>query len=61
MRFHAHLASRFGNRISAWLRRWRPLLPIFGAEMIVMIGFGALLPVLPLYIEEHGIDASGSA
>jgi len=24
-----------------------------------MIGFGALLPVLPLYVEEHGIDPSG--
>jgi MFS family permease len=47
------------NRISAWLRRWRPLLPLFGAELIVLIGFGALLPVLPLYIEEHGIDATG--
>ncbi len=47
------------NRISAWLRRWRPLLPIFAVQMIVTIGFGALLPVLPLYIEEQGIDPSG--
>ncbi len=46
-------------RVSAWLRRWRPLLPLFGAELIVLIGFGALLPVLPLYIEEHGIDPTG--
>jgi len=47
------------SRISAWLRRWRPLLPLFAVEMIVTIGFGALLPVLPLYVEAHGIDASG--
>jgi len=46
-------------RISAWLRRWRPLLPVFTVQMIVTVGFGALLPVLPLYIQEFGIDASG--
>ena len=46
-------------RISAWLRRWRPLLPVFAVQMIVTVGFGALLPVLPLYIQEYGIDASG--
>ena len=48
-----------GDRISAWLRRWRPLLPVFTVQMIVTVGFGALLPVLPLYIQEYGIDASG--
>ncbi len=47
------------HRISAWFTRWHPLLPIFAVQMIVTIGFGALLPVLPLYIEEHGIDPSG--
>ena len=46
-------------RISAWLRRWRPLLPVFAVQMIVTVGFGALLPVLPLYIQEYGIDPSG--
>ena len=54
------LVSASRARISAWLRRWRPLLPLFGAELIVLVGFGALLPVLPLYIEEHGIDPSGA-
>ena len=29
-------------RASAWLRRWHQLLPVFGAEFIVLIGFGAL-------------------
>ncbi|MEX1296996.1 MAG: MFS transporter [Candidatus Limnocylindrales bacterium] len=47
------------GRISAWLTRWRPLLPVFAVQMIVTIGFGALLPVLPLYIQEYGIDPSG--
>jgi DHA1 family multidrug resistance protein-like MFS transporter len=46
-------------RISSWLRRWRPLLPLLGAEMIVMIGFGALLPVLPLFVQEQGVDTAG--
>ena len=47
------------DRISAWLKRWHALLPVFAVQMIVTIGFGALLPVLPLYIQEHGIDPSG--
>jgi MFS family permease len=50
--------SGFGARVGRWLRRWRPLLPLLGAELIVMIGFGALLPVLPLYVQEQGIDAA---
>ena len=47
------------DRLSAWLRRWQPLLPLFSVQMIVTIGFGALLPVLPLYVQEHDIDATG--
>ncbi len=43
-------------RLDAWLLRWRPILPILLAEMILWIGFGALLPVLPLYMVERGID-----
>jgi len=39
-----------------WIRRWRPLLPILVAEFIILLGFGALLPVLPMYVVEHGID-----
>lgn len=42
--------------MEAWIRRWRPLLPVFGAEFIVLIGFGALMPVLTLFIEDQGID-----
>jgi MFS family permease len=49
---------RRSARISAWLQRWGPLLPVFSAQLIVMIGFGALLPVLPLFAQEHGIDAA---
>ena len=46
------------GRVRAWARRWGPLLPVLGAELIIMIGFGALLPVLPLFVQEQGIDAA---
>lgn len=46
------------RRVRAWLDRWRLLLPIFVAEFVAMVGFGALLPVMPLYIVEQGIDAA---
>ena len=45
-------------RISAWLRHWGPLLPILVATFIVMLGFGAVIPVLPLFVQSQGIDAS---
>jgi MFS family permease len=41
---------------SAWLARWRPILPLLGAELAVWLGFGALLPVMPLYFRGHGVD-----
>ena len=34
------------------------MLPLLLAEFTVMLGFGALLPVLPLYVQEQGIDAT---
>ena len=46
------------DRISAWSFRWRPLLPLFIAQLIVLIGFGALLPVMPLFVQEQGISAA---
>jgi DHA1 family multidrug resistance protein-like MFS transporter len=45
-------------RISAWLRHWGPLLPLLGATFIVMLGFGAVIPVLPLFVQSQGIDAT---
>lgn len=50
------MPARFAARAHAWLGRWRPVLPVLVAEFIVVIGFGALLPVLPLYVVEQGID-----
>ena len=32
------------------------MLPVLIAEFIILLGFGALLPVLPMYVVEHGID-----
>ncbi len=43
-------------RISEWADRWRPILPLFAAEFILWLGFGALLPMLPLYFTEQGVD-----
>jgi predicted MFS family arabinose efflux permease len=39
-----------------WLGRWSPILPILVAEFVVWIGFGALLPIMPLYFRDHGVD-----
>jgi len=44
------------GRLGRWLARWRPVLPILVAEFVAMIGFGALLPILPLYVTEQGVD-----
>ena len=43
-------------RIAAWTRRWSAILPLLAAELIVWLGFGALLPVMPIYFTEHGVD-----
>ena len=43
-------------RLSAWLERWGPVLPLLLAEAVVALGFGAILPILPLYYTEHGVD-----
>lgn len=39
-----------------WLTRWGAIAPLLLAEFIVWLGFGALLPVLPLYFTSHGVD-----
>lgn len=43
-------------RLAAWARRWDAILPLLLAELVVWLGFGALLPVMPLYFTEHGVD-----
>ncbi|MEO5941267.1 MAG: MFS transporter, partial [Candidatus Limnocylindrales bacterium] len=43
-------------RIAAWTRRWDAILPLLAAELIVWLGFGALLPIMPIYFTEHGVD-----
>jgi MFS family permease len=50
------LRARIASRIAAWLARWGGILPLLLAEFIVWLGFGALLPVLPLYFQDRGID-----
>src|ERR687887_2804941 len=41
---------------TAWLARWGSVLPLLAAELIIWLGFGALLPIMPLYFTEHGVD-----
>src|SRR6187399_1821339 len=43
-------------RVRAWLDRWGDIVPLLAAEFIVWLGFGALLPVLPLFFKENGLD-----
>jgi MFS transporter, DHA1 family, multidrug resistance protein len=43
-------------RIVAWTRRWDAILPLLAAELIVWLGFGALLPIMPIYFTAHGVD-----
>jgi MFS family permease len=44
------------SRGAEWLARWSGILPLLAAELIVWLGFGALLPVLPLYFTDQGLD-----
>lgn len=43
-------------RGAAWVARWGGLVPLLVAEFVVWLGFGGLLPVLPLYFTEQGVD-----
>lgn len=43
-------------RLTAWLDRWRLALPLLLAEGVIALGFGAILPILPLYYTQHGVD-----
>ena len=49
-------SSNIAVAASGWLARWRPVLPLFGAEAIAWTGFGALFPVLPLFYTQQGVD-----
>jgi MFS family permease len=44
------------SRTRSWLARWSSILPLLAAEATIWIGFGALLPILPIYFRQHGTD-----
>src|SRR5262245_28091157 len=50
------LARRARTSASDWFERWGAILPILVAEFVVWLGFGALLPIMPLYFRDHGVD-----
>lgn len=43
------------TRAAAWTARWGGVLPLLAAEFILWTGFGALLPVMPLYFTQQGV------
>lgn len=42
--------------IASWRERWGGIAPLLVAEFVVWLGFGGLLPVLPLYFTDQGVD-----
>jgi MFS family permease len=44
------------SRVRAWLDRWGAVVPLLVAESTIWLGFGALLPILPIYFTRHGVD-----
>jgi MFS family permease len=48
--------SRRPPRLTLWLDQWSGILPLLVAEFVVWVGFGGLLPVLPIYFTEQGVD-----
>jgi len=44
------------NRARTWMTQWGPMLPLLIAEATIWAGFGALLPILPIYFTQHGVS-----
>jgi MFS family permease len=44
------------ERARIWLARWGSILPLLLAEGTIWLGFGALLPILPIWFTAHGVD-----
>lgn len=44
------------SRVRTWLDRWGAVVPLLVAESTIWLGFGALLPILPIYFVKHGVD-----
>ncbi|MEO5965767.1 MAG: MFS transporter [Candidatus Limnocylindrales bacterium] len=44
------------TRVRAWLALWGPMLPLLLAEATIWVGFGALLPILPIFFVDHGVS-----
>jgi MFS family permease len=51
-------SDRLLARATGWLATWGGVAPLLAAEFILWTGFGALLPVMPLYFTEHGVDVA---
>jgi MFS family permease len=49
-------AETLSLRSAAWFERWGPIVPLLAGEFIVWLGFGALLPILPIHFTSQGVD-----
>jgi MFS family permease len=47
--------TAISDRPTAWLERWGGIAPLLLGEFIVWLGFGALLPILPIYFTANGV------
>ena len=43
-------------RPAGWFTRWGPILPLLAAEFILWLGFGAILPIMAPYFNDHGVS-----
>jgi DHA1 family multidrug resistance protein-like MFS transporter len=50
------LLETLRRRIRSWLDQWAALVPLMSAEFVLWTGFAALIPVMPLYFRDHGVD-----
>ena len=50
------LPRRLLAPVASWIERWAQILPLLVAEFVVWLGFGSLLPVMPIYFRDHGVD-----
>ncbi len=52
------MTSERVGQVRGRVARIGPILPVLASETVLWLGFGALLPILPLYITERGMDAA---
>ena len=49
-------ARRVRTSVATWFALWSPILPILDRGVRGLARLGALLPIMPLYFRDHGVD-----